>query len=237
MAFDHRNQRFTPAELNHLGLVGLGLIHELGNPLSAMHLSLDLLIEQLESGDELDGETLLSRLNKERIRLHQTTQLLHRFRRLLAHKPPVLAPIKLNDVVAGLLDELRVTLRQFGVIEIHNKIPGPIHFKTDGVWLKQILSCLLINSAQATRTDGEGSWVKIDCSQERGWVHIRVSDNGGGLEQPMQLGQTTKADGLGIGLALVDRLVTELSGTLVLENSDSGLVAWVRLPVDPGDDA
>ncbi|MEE2758081.1 MAG: ATP-binding protein, partial [Myxococcota bacterium] len=118
---------------------------------------------------------------------------------------------------------------------VENKGNARIRFRTDDVWLRQILSCLILNGAQAVGSASANGWVQVNYSSEKDWVHISVSDNGGGLKQAAELGKTTKSDGLGIGLMLADTLTSNLGGTLSLVNGPVGLMAIVKLPLNQGE--
>jgi signal transduction histidine kinase len=92
----------------------------------------------------------------------------------------------------------------------------------DAVLLRQALVNLLDNSVDAT--DGVGT-IEVSLRLEASDVILEVADTGVGLPtedvttllQPLY---STKGRGSGMGLALVNRIVTDHGGFLDLENRD-----------------
>jgi PAS domain S-box-containing protein len=106
--------------------------------------------------------------------------------------------------------------------------------------LRQILWNLLSNAVKFTPDEG---WVEVDARRKAGFIHIRVSDSGCGIEAdflPFAFERFRQADtsvsrthgGLGLGLAIVQHLV-ELHGWTVEAASEGpghGAQFTIRLP-------
>lgn len=111
----------------------------------------------------------------------------------------------------------------------------------------QVVANLLTNAAKYTKPGGD---IRLAVSAEAGDVVIRVRDNGVGIA-PDMLSQvfelfarvdqrdSESADGLGIGLTLVQRLVQQHGGTISAHSDGLGKGAEfvVRLPCDLPADA
>ncbi len=74
-------------------------------------------------------------------------------------------------------------------------------------------------------------------TQAKTWVDVYVRDNGPGIppavrERIFDRGFSSKDErGLGLGLSLVDSVVSSLGGSIaVTHNGDSGAEFWLRLP-------
>lgn len=119
----------------------------------------------------------------------------------------------------------------------------PIWLAGDFTRLSQITSNLLTNAAKYTPTEGS---VSLTCSVEGDQVCISVQDNGVGIPDEIRerifdlfaqaKGPDDRArDGLGIGLALVKKLVDMHDGTIevISEGAGKGSCFSVRLPVAP----
>lgn len=117
---------------------------------------------------------------------------------------------------------------------------GPLPVEVDPTRMAQVVGNLLNNAARYTP---EGGRIELSAEREGGQAVIRVRDNGMGLE-PQTLGRVfdlfTQVDravgaqgGLGIGLALVQRLVEMHGGTVAAESGGLGAGATfiVRLPL------
>lgn len=113
----------------------------------------------------------------------------------------------------------------------------------DPVLITQVLNSLLANAAEAT---APGDTVSLHARRTGDRVHIEVSDSGHGIanasaERLFKPFYTTKPRGLGMGLALVRRVVTRLGGQVALvPRAGPGVTVRIELPVhgealdDPG---
>ena len=116
----------------------------------------------------------------------------------------------------------------------------PIWLDADPTRLSQVLSNLLTNASKYTP---EGGCIELAAEREDGNAVIRVSDTGMGIPPEMlaevfvmftQVNRTLDRSqgGLGIGLALVKRLVELHGGTIIAESAGlgAGSTFTVRLP-------
>ena len=134
--------------------------------------------------------------------------------------------------------DLRTTLedcaKENGVVLRFDNFPSPCTVTADPTALRQVFSNLMRNSKEAERA---GSPVVITAEAENKGNHmlIRVSDNGSGIPQD-KLSKifipffTTKAEGTGLGLALVHRIVTDHGGAVSVVSSDAGTTFTIALP-------
>jgi CheY-like chemotaxis protein/two-component sensor histidine kinase len=117
----------------------------------------------------------------------------------------------------------------------------PLYLDADLTRLAQVISNLLNNAAKYTP---DGGRIELDVRQEADRVVIRVTDTGAGIPAEMlprvfelftQVGQTINRSqgGLGIGLALVKRLVEMHGGTIDAQSPGpgAGSTFTVRLPL------
>jgi len=111
----------------------------------------------------------------------------------------------------------------------------------DEILLQQALLNLVGNSTEAIRESAgvrelPGA-ITIRACREGPWIEMAVIDNGGGIvdymeERVLEPFETTKQDGLGMGLPIVRAIIEQHGGTLRLENDPGiGLTASLRLPV------
>jgi signal transduction histidine kinase len=100
--------------------------------------------------------------------------------------------------------------------------------------LRQAFSNLLRNSAEAARP-GEQPIVKLRGSNVGAVTNINLSDNGIGIPKD-QLSRifipffTTKAQGTGLGLALVHRILTEHGASIGVSTNGSGTTFTIAFP-------
>ena len=120
-------------------------------------------------------------------------------------------------------------------VELHlEQVPPDLVLTGDPTALRQAFSNLLRNSAEAARN---GAPVEVKVSAERGehGIRLTISDNGHGIPED-RLGKifipffTTKAQGTGLGLALVHRIVTEHGGTIAVSSGAWGTSFTLTFP-------
>jgi len=128
-----------------------------------------------------------------------------------------------------------------------NLKPNPalagLSIRGDRVRLLQILTNLLNNAAKYTRANGN---VYLEYEKIDDWLRIRVRDTGVGIPPDQiasvfdlfaQIDQSLNRSqgGLGIGLALVKRLVEMHGGTVAVSSEGEGMGAefTVTLPLNP----
>lgn len=112
----------------------------------------------------------------------------------------------------------------------------PMGFKVEGdpTALRQAFSNLLRNSAEAVSA-GSRPKVAVQGSSNPATTTLTLTDNGKGIA-PEQIPLifipffTTKAQGTGLGLALVHRIITQHGGTITVTSSAEGTGFTIALP-------
>jgi PAS domain S-box-containing protein len=133
------------------------------------------------------------------------------------------------DLIAMLQD----CARENG-LTLQLEAPAQCDVVADPTALRQVFSNLMRNSKEAARAGAELS-VSARVEQRGDQTLVRISDNGTGiakdkLEKIFIPFFTTKADGTGLGLALVHRIVTDHGGTVAVESNERGTTFSVTLP-------
>ncbi len=113
------------------------------------------------------------------------------------------------------------------------------HVEGDEVLLRQAFANLVRNAIEACQRAGVTPAVRVEgrINTGEGTVEITVSDNGPGLppgehDRLFQPFFTTRSDGTGLGLALVQKFVVTHNGSVRAEDgSAGGAVFTVRLPL------
>jgi signal transduction histidine kinase len=110
----------------------------------------------------------------------------------------------------------------------------PLQVAGDSVLLRQAISNLLRNSAEAA-ANGRPVQVSVGGRLEAGKLQLSLTDNGHGipadaLPKIFIPFFTTKANGTGLGLALVHRIITEHGGSITVDSGAQGTTFTVTLP-------
>jgi two-component system sensor histidine kinase PilS (NtrC family) len=223
--------------LADLGQVAAGLAHELRNPLA----SISGCVELLRGAGGLTGEDqrMLGIVLRETGRLDQ---LLTRFLAFSRPTPPDARPTDLAVVAGETLDVFAADPAAAGLVLERVLAPSPATCDPDQ--LRQVLWNLLSNAAHAIREERRGGRIRVGCAPERdGGATLCVEDDGPGL--PAEVAAriftpffTTRPQGTGLGLAVVQRIVDAHRGRVAFEPAPAGGARFVvRLPgVTPAPD-
>ena len=201
-----------------------GVAHEIGNPLNAIALNLQLLDRQLK-GDETVKECL-----------HQVARLdgiIRGFLAALRPSKPNLMPGSVKDPLTACLKTLK---QQFEdrripvVIDMPNVLP---RVAIDANQMEQVFFNLIKNALEAMK-DGDDMSITVGSDDNDVVVTIRDSGAGMSAEQLAHLFEpyrTTKAGGSGLGLMVTSRIVHDHGGTIAAESTPGeGSAFIVRLP-------
>ena len=198
--------------------------HELRNPLGVMETSLFILRSRTKGDEravkhvERIGEQLL-------IANSIITDLLDMIReKPLAKERLALAQV-IEAAAAAVGRPERVDLQLDGL----NDVP---EVEGDASQLRQVFVNLIDNAVHAA---GEQGKVWVQARADEAQVEVAVEDSGKGLDPGVRARLfepliTTKAKGIGLGLALVKRIVERHGGTVSYAPADKGARFLVRLP-------
>jgi PAS domain S-box-containing protein len=219
------------------------LAHELRNPLSPIRASLEIMhMRELEDPHMRRSRDIIGRQVAHLTRLVDDLLEVSRIRsgRIQLRSEVV----DLGSAVARAIETHRPVLDARGH-RVFVRLPErPVRVLADPIRLAQIVGNLLDNAAKYT---GDGGEVSVNVAQEGAEAVIRVRDTGIGVPPEMlakifdlftqvQRSLDRSHGGLGIGLALVKRLV-DLHGGRALANSDGpgrGSEFLVYLPIADG---
>ncbi len=210
--------------LTQLGEMSAGISHELRNSMGVIAGYAKLLSKKVEPS---------ARPTVDAISLEISTMNTIISELLAFAKPSVLhtEKVELNELIRETAET--VPDRNEPVHVSINKTP-PVFVDADRVLLKQALSNLLINASEAMPEGGE-----IDISiRSRGRNKAEVSVKDGGSGIPENIKQkiflpffTTKEQGIGFGLALVQKIIISHNGSIDVESTEgTGTVFRVTLP-------
>lgn len=214
-----------------VGELSAGLAHELRNPLASMSGSIELLAAT--GSHSAEDQKLFDIVLREADRLNGlVTDFLGFARPAAPQKTSVSLPALLGDVMQVFCSDPRTA-----GMRLESEI-ADADALADGAQLKQVLWNLLLNAAQASR---EGGRIVLRCGPGRaaGTVFVSVEDEGEGID-PAVLPRifdpffTTKAQGTGLGLSTVHRIVDAHCGQLEVDSrADVGTRFSVVLPAPP----
>ncbi|HZF14478.1 MAG TPA: ATP-binding protein [Steroidobacteraceae bacterium] len=240
---DARNQR---QQLTHLGRVAVlgqlsgAFAHELNQPLTSILGNAEAALKMLARGTDETAEV------KEILRdiVHdneRASQVIQRLRALLDKGDIQRRAVDLNTAVGEVLDLARSELiaRNVQVSASYDRFAPPV--MADRVQLQQVVLNLLMNACEAMASVPVAERrvsISTRFVADRTSVDVAVTDGGGGippsdLERIFQPFVTTKAHGMGLGLAICRSVAESHGARLWAENGDtSGAVFHLTVPVE-----
>jgi signal transduction histidine kinase len=211
-----------------LGQLTAGLAHELRNPLATMRSSAEMLARRVALENEIARE-MAANITEE---VDRTGSLITRF---LDFARPRSLQMETGDI-HGMLDRsverFHKSASEVSVFKNYSPDVPPLRF--DGAMMEQVMLNLLTNAAQASPAGGV---VTVKTQRAAEWVWISVIDRGSGiaakdLESVFNPFFTTKAEGVGLGLAVVAKIIEEHGGEISVDSTQGeGSVFLIRLPM------
>ncbi len=218
----------TQARLTTLGEVASALAHQLNQPLTAIAGYGAGVLRTLENAG-YEETMVLDALRRLGEQAGEAGRIVQRIRGFLTRRSPQRERCAMEDIVARTVALLRRDALRGGV-EITTHVPAdlpPVH--ADPVLIEQVLINLVRNALDELAATARGyGHVRIaaQLAGER-FVRIDVDDDGPGLQgrQIHQLTEpfySTKADGMGMGLAICRSVIEAHYGAMEAGISDLG---------------
>jgi signal transduction histidine kinase len=236
-------------DLTHIGRVSaLGeltasLAHELRQPLTAILYNAQA-AQRLLAADVVNLDKVREILTDIIADDKRAADVIQRLRALLSKGDPEFVSLDLNEIVG----EVSWLMRSDAIVrnvplslELAADLPS---VSGDRVQLQQVVLNLVLNGLEAMREPhaGERTLVVRTARDGAAAVRVEVQDSGPGIDakaldhmfEPLY---TTKAEGLGMGLAIVRTIVDAHGGGLgASNNAQGGATVHFTLPVDNKED-
>lgn len=211
-----------------LGRMAANIAHEIRNPLASLTGAIEVLATPATTAEARDRLSQIVMRESERL-----NQIIKDF---LEYARP--APLTLETVsVATTLEEVLVLFEQRarpGSLKIVREFSALLHWRVDPQQFKQVVWNLCLNAVEAMPDGGE---LRVGAAAASGqMLAVWVSDTGAGiaaddLPHVFEPFFSTKAEGTGLGLALVHRIVQEHGGEIDVRSTPGlGTTFTIMLP-------
>jgi PAS domain S-box-containing protein len=220
--------------INAIKNLAAGLAHEIGNPLNALNIHLQLLSRELcEVKDEAVRKSLQELTDVARSEIARLDAINTQFLGAIRPSKPVLIPESPADVLEETLKILKSEFKNRNItvsVDIPEAVPA---VRLDRQQIKQVFFNLIKNALEAMP---DGGSLRMVFNVGDAFVDISFIDSGVGIPQEDLGGifepyHSTKKKGSGLGLMIVQRIVEDHGGEIeVASKLGQGACFKIRLP-------
>jgi len=226
----HLEKRTMHSErLAAMGQMAAAISHDLRNPLSGIKVAAEYLMRKLKG--QPDAIDIIVNIHNEVIFANNIIS------NILEHAS-IRKPNFEKASIKKLIEEAILTIAQqgsFNNITIEREISSDLPLlNLDPLQIRQVLTNLLINAAEAMLGGGE---MKINACCEENNVIVKVIDTGTGIEEThmeklFEPFFSTKVTGIGLGLAITKEIIENHGGTIEVESKlEKGATFTMSFPV------
>lgn len=221
-------------QLQTFGIMAAGIAHEIGNPLNSLDIHLQLIKRKIARMRQKGQGELLALLDVAQEEIRRLEQIVGRFLTATRAEAPEMVESDIVPVIEKTLSFMEPELTRHGIAIETAYAPFVPPLMLDADRIRQVFINLIRNAIQAMP---EGGVLRVAVSYSRGQVLASVSDRGQGIpedqrERIFEPYFTTRAEGTGLGLMIVQRIVSEHGGEVLVASSEGkGTTMTVKLPV------
>lgn len=224
IGFNRMSQKLAKIEQDRAIMLA-GISHDLRTPLARLRLETELSVADPEAQLNMAAD------------IAQLDAIIDKFLDYARPDKAQGVAVALKEV----LDSCLYSVRNRGDIHINLDLSEDLTVLADTVELGRVINNLLENALRYGKSVDTGiAEIDIVARARDNWVLLRLRDHGIGvsleqltnLTKPFYRGEAarTAANGAGLGLAIVEKIVMRMGGSLTLANASSGgLIATIKL--------
>lgn len=214
--------------LTSLGELSAAVVHEVRNPLSSIKGAVEILEDEIAIDSPRREFSEIAKREVDRL-----DRLVGEFLSFARTPKPAVAPADPNEIVRSVSTLIEQRAQNQNVIVELKLTEGLPFVIIDSEQIKQVLLNLVINALQVMP---EGGQLVLRTSRDRESVVVEVEDEGGGIDPAISSRIfdpffTTKEKGIGLGLSVAYKIITQHNGSLVVRNNERGAIFKLALPL------
>lgn len=215
------------------------IAHDLKSPLSNILLSSDLVNLHLPDDTPQKATNFIESIRLSAVQMNKMIDQLLLLAKL-RHFDDVTEEVYVADVVQNALFRFVHVIDEHKIkIHVVDDLPNAIGHEQ---WVEEVFANLISNAVKYMGDDNPNPSITIQAKTEDRMIRYEVRDTGIGIK-PEDLNRLfemftrvgdTKADGLGLGLSIIQRIINRLGGRLGVESVfGEGSTFWFTLPHSP----
>jgi len=220
-----------------LGELTATIAHEVNQPLTGLVNSGNACLRWL-SGETPNVEAARRSVERMVGNASRAGEVISRIRAMVRKSPPKRDWLSINDTVLEVIALIRGEVQR-NRVSLHTELSSQVPLVYgDRIQLQQVILNLFMNAVEAMSGIGEGRRDLLVASAKDGpnAVVVEVRDSGPGMDETahdrlFEAFYTTKADGMGMGLAISRTIIAAHGGRLwAIPNIPQGAIFQFRLP-------
>ena len=223
----HQRELERVQKMATLGELAAAMAHEIRNPLAGIASAAKIIHHGLEKNDP--RVEIFNEINYQTVRLEKIVSNLLQFARTSS---PQFSFFDFHEIIDNIILLFSYQMQNQGIQTEKEFQPDLPHIHADPEQIKQVLMNIVLNALQAMP---EGGKVQFKTFSHPGdeMVHLIISDTGAGISEEtipkiFKPFYSTKAKGAGLGLAIVEKIIQEHRGKVIV-NSQIGMGTTVEI--------
>ena len=227
-------ERLESERIDSIVRLAAGVAHELGNPLNSLTIHLQLIERKLKNlAKQQDATNLAESLQVCQGEVERLDGIITHFLKAIRPQKLELNELDLLGLVEDVLrvQEAELSNRKLEVkVEVNDDLPIILG---DRDQIKQAFFNLIKNAMEAMQPSGS---LRILARCDDDYVYLQFVDNGSGISEEdlskvFQAYYTTKEEGHGLGMMIVERIMREHGGHINIESrKEAGTAITLQFP-------
>jgi len=227
-------ERIESERISSILLLAAGVAHEIGNPLNSLTIHLQLIRRQLRKLERTPGiEKIEKSVAVCESEVDRLDGIIRHFLEAIRPNPPDFQDVDLFACLEEVLQVQEHELQDRGLsVEIEAASASPV-VRADRSQVKQVFFNIIKNAMEAMSPGGK---IRVRLRADDDFCYIHFGDTGKGIAQDdlpriFQPFHTTKKNGHGLGLMIVQRIMREHGGQVGIDSREGiGTVVTLKFP-------
>ena len=218
-------------QITAMGHLASGVAHEIRNPLNAISIIAQRFRQEFKPVSEADEYNKLASSMVDQTRRINT--IIQQFLKMARPGSLSKSTTNMNNVINQVVTLIKSVAKSKNIKLITNCSELP-EISVDSDMIQQALLNIVQNSLDACE---QNDTVELNCATVHDNLEIRISDTGHGISKDelhkiFNMYYTTKQEGTGLGLSVVQQIISLHNGTIQVQSEiDKGTVFIIHLPL------